>query len=96
MMHCRDGNLTIDLEKSLPMILGFYEVLNDINEDNLKRLQDILEQNRYTVSIQIDNHFLFSWLQNYCEFKLHLPQSVLEWAFFTICMFRPTASSKVP
>ncbi|CAH0594118.1 unnamed protein product [Chrysodeixis includens] len=44
-----DGNLTIDLQATLPMLLAFYEIMNNLDADRLQHLQDLFEENRYSV-----------------------------------------------
>ncbi|KAJ8713902.1 hypothetical protein PYW08_007522 [Mythimna loreyi] len=44
-----DGNVTIDLEAALPAILGFYQIINDLDNTVLTHLQRLFDLNRYTV-----------------------------------------------
>ncbi|XP_053613407.1 sodium channel protein Nach-like isoform X2 [Plodia interpunctella] len=54
MMHFNrtlvDGNLTLDLEKVLPRLQGFYAPLFLEENDTLDRLQSLIEINRYTIT----------------------------------------------
>ncbi|XP_028040770.1 sodium channel protein Nach-like [Bombyx mandarina] len=42
-----DGNLTINLEETIPKLLGFYTILKNANITLLAHLQSLLDDNRY-------------------------------------------------
>ncbi|XP_063367672.1 sodium channel protein Nach-like [Cydia amplana] len=44
-----DGNTTVNLEKALPQLLGFYSSVPVIDDEELWRLQRLIDENRYTV-----------------------------------------------
>ncbi|CAB3246179.1 unnamed protein product [Arctia plantaginis] len=44
-----DGELTINLEDTLPQLRGFYEFVSELNEGDLMQLQNVLELNRFTI-----------------------------------------------
>ncbi|CAB3246177.1 unnamed protein product [Arctia plantaginis] len=45
----REGNLTIDLKSILPTLLGFYELVDNINDYDLDKLQKSFDLNRFTI-----------------------------------------------
>nr|XP_049704418.1 sodium channel protein Nach [Helicoverpa armigera] len=44
-----DGNLTIDLEATMPLLLGFHEIVNNPDLTVLRHLEELFEANRYTI-----------------------------------------------
>lgn len=64
---CSDGNVKIDLEKVLPELLGFYENVDGIVNDDMSQLQSLLELNRYTVRENTYNNLH----RRYCSYQSH-------------------------
>ncbi|XP_063628149.1 uncharacterized protein LOC134799641 [Cydia splendana] len=44
-----DGNTTVNLKKALPQLLGYYSSVPVIDDEELWRLQRLIDENRYTV-----------------------------------------------